>query len=78
MSASGIILRAHDFFLRNLSKAIIRAATVVHYHEAVLAGLAVVVWHSDVVTFDPDVYPMKAARLTGRGLGHAEEESKGT
>ena len=78
MSASGIILWAHDFFLRNLSKAIIDVATVVHYYEAVLAALAIVVWHFYFVIFDPHVYPMNTAWLTGRGPSHAEEESKGT
>ncbi len=50
----------------------------VHFYEAVLATLAVVVWHLYSVIFDPDVYPMETAWLTGRsvtrrGLEHLEE-----
>ena len=33
-------------------------ATVVHYYEAWLATLAIVVWHFYWVIFNPDVYPM--------------------
>jgi hypothetical protein len=41
-------------------------ATVVHFYEAVLATLAIVVWHFYFVIFDPLVYPMDTAWLTGR------------
>ncbi len=41
-------------------------ATVVHYYEAVLACLSILVWHGYLVVFDPDVYPMNWAWLTGR------------
>lgn len=34
-------------------------------HEAVLATLAIVVWHFYHVIFDPDVYPMNWAWLDG-------------
>jgi hypothetical protein len=33
-------------------------ATAIHFYEAVLASLAIVVWHFYQVFFDPDVYPM--------------------
>jgi hypothetical protein len=38
----------------------------VHLYEAILATLAIVVWHFYGVIFDPDVYPMDTAWLTGR------------
>jgi hypothetical protein len=38
----------------------------VHFYEAILATLAIVIWHFYMVIFDPDVYPMDLAWLTGR------------
>jgi hypothetical protein len=38
----------------------------VHFYEAILACLAIVVWHFYFVIFDPDVYPMEKAWLTGK------------
>ena len=36
-----------------------------HFYEAVLATLSVLVWHFYSVIFDPDVYPLETAWLTG-------------
>ncbi len=41
-------------------------ATAIHFYEAVLATLAIVVWHLYWVIFDPDVYPMDASWWHGR------------
>jgi formate dehydrogenase gamma subunit len=41
-------------------------ALAVHFYEAVLATLAIVVWHFYHVIFDPDVYPVNFAFLDGR------------
>jgi hypothetical protein len=38
----------------------------VHFYEAILATLAIIVWHFYFVIFNPDVYPMNLAWLTGR------------
>ena len=65
MGASGILLWANDFFLARLPKTVMDLATVVHFYEAVLATLAIVVWHFYFVIFDPDVYPMDTAWLSG-------------
>jgi hypothetical protein len=40
-------------------------ARSIHFYEAILAVLAIVVWHLYFVVFNPDVYPMSAAWLTG-------------
>jgi hypothetical protein len=40
--------------------------TALHFYEAVLATLAIVVWHFYWVIFDPDVYPMDTTWWTGR------------
>jgi len=41
-------------------------AITVHFYEAVLATLAIVVWHLYGVIFDPDVYPMNWAWFDGK------------
>ena len=41
-------------------------ARVIHFYEAVLATLAIIVWHFYFVIFNPEVYPMNLAWLTGR------------
>jgi formate dehydrogenase gamma subunit len=41
-------------------------ALAIHFYEAVLATLAIVVWHFYQVIFDPDVYPINWAFADGR------------
>lgn len=41
-------------------------ATAIHYYEAILATLAIVVWHFYQVFGDPDVYPMNWAWWNGK------------
>jgi formate dehydrogenase gamma subunit len=41
-------------------------ALAIHFYEAVLATLAIIVWHFYHVIFDPDVYPMNFAFMDGR------------
>lgn len=45
---------------------VIEVATTIHYYEAILAVLAIIVWHFYHVIFDPDVYPNNTAWLDGR------------
>ena len=50
-------------------------ATAIHLYEAVLATLAIVVWHFYQVFFDPDVYPMNWAWWDGQlSLEHYQAE----
>jgi cytochrome b subunit of formate dehydrogenase len=65
MIASGLLLWANNLVLRLLPKSWLDVATSVHFYEAVLATLAIVVWHFYPVIFDPDVYPLNTAFLTG-------------
>ncbi|HXF03869.1 MAG TPA: cytochrome b/b6 domain-containing protein [Blastocatellia bacterium] len=44
----------------------IDVALTIHFYEAVLATLAIFVWHFYHVIFDPDVYPMNWAWWDGR------------
>lgn len=41
-------------------------ATTIHFYEAILATLAILVWHFYQVIFDPDVYPMNLAWFDGK------------
>jgi cytochrome b subunit of formate dehydrogenase len=50
-------------------------ATAIHFYEAVLASLAIVVWHFYQVFFDPDAYPMNWAWWDGEvPLEHYQSE----
>src|SRR5688500_19327696 len=44
----------------------IDVALAIHFYEAVLATLAIIVWHFYHVIFDPDVYPINWAVYDGR------------
>jgi cytochrome b subunit of formate dehydrogenase len=68
MIASGVLLWANNLALRFLPKLWLDVATSVHFYEAVLATLAIVVWHFYSVIFDPDVYPLNTAFWTGHSV----------
>lgn len=65
MASSGILLWANNISMRLLPKSWLDVATSVHFYEAILAALAIVIWHFYSVIFDPDVYPLNTAFLTG-------------
>ena len=44
----------------------IDVATTVHFYEAILATLAIIVWHFYQVILDPDTYPVNFAFLDGK------------
>ncbi|MBI3934635.1 MAG: cytochrome b/b6 domain-containing protein, partial [Acidobacteria bacterium] len=58
MAATGLLLWFNTFTLWFFPNWVADAATALHYYEAILATLAVLVWHFYFVMFDPDVYPM--------------------
>ncbi len=49
-----------------LSLWVLDLARMIHYYEAWLATLAIIVWHFYFVIFDPTIYPMNWAWLHGR------------
>jgi cytochrome b subunit of formate dehydrogenase len=65
MISTGLLLWANNLVLRLLPKSWLDVATSIHFYEALLATLAIVVWHFYPVIFDPDVYPLNTAFLTG-------------
>jgi len=52
-------------------------ARTIHFYEAVLATLTIIVWHFYSVVFNPDVYPMSWAWITGDLTEHEMEEEHG-
>lgn len=48
----------------------IEVATTIHYYEAILACLAILVWHFYHVMFDPDIYPVNLACWDGKVSEH--------
>ncbi|MEK7348352.1 MAG: cytochrome b/b6 domain-containing protein [Candidatus Eisenbacteria bacterium] len=65
MAGTGVVLWFQDPAIALLSKLGWDAARSIHYYEAILATLAIVVWHLYFVIFNPDVYPMNLAWLKG-------------
>lgn len=58
-----------------LPRWVIDVGLTIHFYEAVLATLAIFVWHFYHVIFDPDVYPLNWAWLDGRvSAKHHREE----
>ena len=76
MIATGVLLWANNFVLRHLAKSWLDVATSVHFYEALLATLAIVVWHLYSVIFDPDVYPLNTAFWTGDSVKKPEAEKE--
>lgn len=66
MAATGFILWFENLTLGWMPAWATDVATVIHLYEAVLASLSILVWHFYFVIFDPLVYPMDTAWLTGR------------
>jgi len=65
MAGTGVVLWFDNLFLGLFSKLFLDVATTIHYYEAWLATLAIIVWHIYFVIFNPDVYPMNLAWLKG-------------
>jgi cytochrome b subunit of formate dehydrogenase len=75
MAATGLMLWAKVTVSGVLARWWLDVATAVHFYEAVLASLAIVVWHFYQVFLDPDVYPMNWAWWDGKmSFEHYEEE----
>jgi cytochrome b subunit of formate dehydrogenase len=66
MAVTGIMLWAKVWVGNLLARWWVDVATTVHFYEAILATLAIVVWHFYQVFFDPDVYPMNWAWWDGK------------
>jgi cytochrome b subunit of formate dehydrogenase len=74
MILTGLALWGNNLMLALFPKLWLDVATSVHFYEALLATLAIVVWHFYGVIFDPDVYPMDTAWLTGVSVKKEEPD----
>jgi cytochrome b subunit of formate dehydrogenase len=66
MAGTGIIMWFDNYFMGLLTKLGWDISRSIHFYEACLATLAILVWHFYFVIFNPDVYPMSTAWLTGK------------
>jgi cytochrome b subunit of formate dehydrogenase len=70
MAATGLALWAKVTVGHLLPRWWLDVATAVHFYEAVLASLAILVWHFYQVFLDPDTYPMNWAWWDGKVSVH--------
>jgi len=66
MAGTGFALWFETAALRFLPLWALDVATYIHFYEALLATLAIAVWHFYFVIFNPDVYPVNWTVLTGK------------
>ncbi|MGC9158837.1 MAG: cytochrome c3 family protein [Terracidiphilus sp.] len=66
MAITGVMMWAKIWVGNILARWWVDVATTIHYYEAILATLAILVWHFYQVFFDPDVYPMNWAWWDGK------------
>ena len=65
MGLTGGVLWFENTFLKIIDTSGMDIATTIHYYEAILASLAILVWHFYFVFFNPDVFPMNKAWYKG-------------
>ena len=76
-AGTGLLMWFENFTLTRLPGWVPEAANVLHFYEAVLAALAICIWHFYSVIFDPLVYPFDPAAFTGRSTyGRARERGE--
>ncbi len=66
MTLTGAILWFDNASMGYITKLGFDIARLVHFYEAILATLAIIVWHFYWIIYNPDVYPMNLSWLTGR------------
>lgn len=65
MGATGFILWFENTFLKIVGTTGMDVSTAIHYYEAILASLAILVWHFYFIFINPDVAPMNKAWSKG-------------
>ncbi len=66
MSVTGLFLWFDTFASRFVPKGFLDVMLVIHYYEAWLATLAILVWHIYGTMFRPSVWPMNPSWIAGR------------
>jgi cytochrome b subunit of formate dehydrogenase len=77
MTVTGFILWFEVEWLKYFPKWTFDVARTIHFYEAVLATLTIIVWHFYSVIFNPDIYPMSWAWITGDLTEHEMKEEHG-
>jgi cytochrome b subunit of formate dehydrogenase/nitrate/TMAO reductase-like tetraheme cytochrome c subunit len=66
MGITGVMMWAKVWVSHLMAGWWVDIATVVHFYEAILATLAIIVWHFYQIFLDPEVYPMNWAWWDGK------------
>lgn len=66
MIITGILLWFDNFFIKFLHLGFLDVSRVIHFYEAILATLAILIWHLYSTVLNPHVYPMNPSWLTGK------------
>lgn len=75
MGATGLLIWFKEFVTHYVPRWVVDVSITIHLYEAILATLAIIVWHFYFIFFDPDVYPINWAWMDGRvSKEHYEEE----
>jgi formate dehydrogenase gamma subunit len=74
MGVTGLVIWFKMDVTKYLPRWVVDVCTTIHYYEAILACLAIIVWHFYHVIFDPDVYPLNWACWSGKVSKHWQEE----
>jgi cytochrome b subunit of formate dehydrogenase len=77
MTVTGFILWFKEEWLLFFPMWTFDVARAIHFYEAILATLTIIVWHFYSVIFNPDVYPMNWAWITGNLTEHEMELEHG-
>jgi cytochrome b subunit of formate dehydrogenase len=77
MVVTGALLMFENLTMRYFPKWVLDVALTIHFYEAVLATLAILVWHFYFTIFDPEHYPIDLSMTTGMSPEkHPEEDRK--
>jgi cytochrome b subunit of formate dehydrogenase len=66
MTITGLALWAGAFTERSLAVSALGVMLVIHFYEAILATLAILIWHFYSTIFSPPVYPNNPSWYTGK------------
>ncbi len=70
MALTGAVLWFPEQAVKIVPSIMVSVSQTIHYYEAWLATLAILVWHFFFVVFHPDAYPMSWTWLSGKMPNH--------